>query len=98
MAATKKNPPTPVRSVNYWPIQKPFVGRGPYPATVVEELKDGSCRLSVDNPGTGRTFNVTATKSEAPASGCFTDSDEAAPAKGPSGSSDVTVTTTVTGA
>src|SRR5688572_16157567 len=89
---TKKQAAAPAtKVVDYWPEQRPFVGRGPYPATVTEQLADGSARLVVDNPNTGRSFNATAKPSEKPASGCFTEREAgAAPAKAPAAGGSVT--------
>jgi hypothetical protein len=85
----KAAPQTTVTRVQYWPVQKPFVGRGPYPATVLEDLDNGNLRLSVSNPATGRQFHVTASRSEKPASGCFTEEPTGeAPAPAASSSSD----------
>lgn len=81
-------------AVQFWPEQKPFVGRGPYPATVTEVLQDDSMRLLVDNPNTGRKFFANAPLASAPASGvCTLLVDVAAvPAPAP-----VRVTTSVSG-
>jgi hypothetical protein len=95
----KQAPPPAAKVVDYWPEQKPFVGRGPYPATVTEQLGDGSARLVVENPNTGRSFNVTAKPSDKPASGSFTErAGGAAPTKAPAASGSVTVKSTISGA
>lgn len=58
--------------LDFWPVQKPFVGRGPYPAKVVEDLGADGLRLAVDNPNTKRAFFANAQLSAEPASGVCT--------------------------